>query len=72
MTRVKGNGYISRETTLSKLFRVPSEKWVYSEMKEVALMGATFFPFRVDSLSEGTWCEGKQTGSHESCLPCQK
>ena len=28
--------------------------------------GSKFFPYSVDSLSEGDWCTGKHTGSHES------
>ena len=28
--------------------------------------------FRVDRFLEGTWYEGKQTGSQKRCLPCKK
>ena len=34
-----------------------------------------FFAFRVDPLfkfSDGTWCTGKETGSHKNCLHCRK
>ena len=30
------------------------------------------FPFRLEFFSESGWFTEKQTGSHKSCLPCQK
>ena len=52
------------ETTLLKLFCLPTEKRSTSN-------GSRFFPFRVDLILEGIWCSGEQTGSHRSSLPCK-
>ena len=46
-----------------------AEKGVNSKRKEFA---PKFFPFRVGPFSEGDCCRRKQTGSHKSCLRCQK
>ena len=51
---------------------VPYQKGVYSIKKEFAPTGSKFFPYRADLISEGDWCAAKQTGSHKSCLPCEK
>ena len=56
---------LSREVTQSKWFCLPSEK-------ESSLKGKNLLPRKVDPFSEGTWCAGKQTGSHKSCLPYKK
>ena len=37
--------------------------------KEFALLGSKFFPFSVDSSSEGAWCAGKQTESKKVFSP---
>ena len=44
---------LSGEVSLTKMFRLPSEKGVCSKRKEFAPMGSKFFPFRVDAFSEG-------------------
>ena len=31
-----------------------------------------FLNKRIDNFSEGGWYVGMQTGSHKSCLPCEK
>ena len=49
----------------------PFCKGFYTKRKEFAPKGSKFFPVRVDPISEGTWCAGKQRGSHKSCLPCK-
>ena len=54
------------------LFSSPYWKGVYSKRKEFAPRGSKFYPFRVDPFSEGYWREGKQSGSHKSCIPFQK
>ena len=59
---------ISRETTLSKLFHLPSEKWSTLKRKEFAPIGSKFIPFRVDTFSEGFCCAVQQTEIHKSCL----
>ena len=46
-----------------------------SSEKESSLKGKNllpFFPFRVDPFSEGSWCVGKQRGSHKIFLTCTK
>ena len=63
---------LSRETTLSELFLLLVCKRVYSKRKEYAPLGNKFFPFIVDPFLEGVLCEGKQTGSYKSCLPCKR
>ena len=55
-----------------RIFCLPSENGVYSKRKEFAPMGSKFFHFKVDPFLEGVLHTGKQTGSHESFLPCQK
>ena len=50
---IKGNGYISGDTTLSELLCFLSEN-VYSKRNEFAPIGRKFFPFRVDPFSEET------------------
>ena len=40
-------------------------------MKEFAPRWSKFFPYRVDSFSEGGWCARKQRGNHKDCLPCE-
>ena len=67
---------LSGEVTLSKWFCLPSEKVSTLKGKnllpiEFAPMGSKFFPFRVDSFSEGNWCAGMQKESHKSCFPCK-
>ena len=37
--------------------------------KGSTLKGQNLLPLAVDPLSKVTWCAGKQTGSHKSCLP---
>ena len=45
------------------------KKRVYSKWKEFAPVGGSkFFPFRVDPFLNGHGVQGKQIGSHESCL----
>ena len=59
----------------SNYFRIvlaPFWKGIYSKRKEFASFGSKFFPFRVDSISEGTRQAGKPTGSHNNCLPWKK
>ena len=59
----RGSDALSKETALSKLFLLPSEKGSTLKRKYF------FFPFRVDdSFSEGMLRTGKQTGSHAKCL----
>ena len=58
----------SGEATLSNCFSLPSEKGSSLKGKNLLPMGANYFPFRVDLLSEGTWCAGLKTGSQKSCL----
>ena len=41
-----------------------------STFKGKTSLGKEFFP--LNPSLEGTWCAGKQTGSHKSCPPCQK
>ena len=42
-------------------------------MKVFALIGNIFFfPFSVNTISEGSLCAEKQTGRHKSCLQCRK
>ena len=45
---------------------------VYFRGLKVGSPCSKFFPCRVDSFSEGTWCAGKQTGFRKSFLPCMK
>ena len=75
---LKVSGLIFRVGYSVKLVCLPSERF-YSKRKEFALLwskfflfivdlaplGSMFFPLRVDPLSEGIWCAGKQTGSHK-------
>ena len=54
MSWVKQNGnmiHFQERQLLSKLFWLPSEKGVYSEMKEFAPLGSKFFPLRIDPLT---------------------
>ena len=44
-------------------------KGIYSKRKEFAPHGSKFFPFRVDSFSDGARFAELQTGSHKICLP---
>ena len=53
----KGMNKLSGETTLSKLFFLPFEKW--STLKE--RICSQFFSFREDPFSGWDWCTGKQT-----------
>ena len=48
------------------------KEWICSQpfWKGSTLKGRKFILFEVDPFSEGTWCIGKQTGSHKNCLPC--
>ena len=63
----------SREAIQSKFCCCPSEKG--STLNGRNLLSkesdANAFPFRVDPLSEGAWCAGKQTGSCKNDLPYQ-
>ena len=43
-----------------------------SFLKGVHSKGSKFFPFREDPFQLGVGVQGKQTGSHKSCFPCQK
>ena len=52
---------VSRETSMSKLFLLFSEKKVSSKRKEFASLGSKFFHFRVGPFSKGTWYVEKQT-----------
>ena len=63
---------LSMETTLLKLFFVPSVKGSYQKGTNLALPGSKFLSFRVDPFSEGHWSIEEQTGSHKSCLSCNK
>ena len=56
---------------MSKRFCIPSEKRVYIERKDFAPIGSKFFPFNVNPLFRRGTCVEKQTGSHNSCLPCK-
>ena len=53
---------LSGEATLLNLFCLPPEKWCSQKGKN---LGSTFFPFGVDSFSEGAGCAGKQTENHK-------
>ena len=50
----------------------PFWKEVYFKAKNWLFPGNKFFPFNVDPFSEGTYCAGKQTENHKSCLPPKK
>ena len=66
---LKWSGYTFRERQLLFTFPTPqacSEQGAALKRKKI---GSKFFPFRVDSLSKGDSFSGKQTGSHNSCLP---
>ena len=56
---------LSGKTTLAKIVWLALWKGAFSKRKEFAPLGVC--PF-----SEEAWFAGKQTGSHESCLPCVK
>ena len=64
---------LSRETTLSKLFCLPSEERFYSKKKEFAPLGSKFFPFSVDPFSEED-CHTVhvKANSKSHYLPCEK
>ena len=57
---------LSIEATLSKLLFAPFCLLYYE--KKISPRGRKLFSFRVDPISEGTLCTGKQTGSHQSGL----
>ena len=44
----------------------PLLKVVYSKKKKTIPSGSKFFPLKVDPFSKGSWCTGKQTGSHKN------
>ena len=55
----------SRETILSNIL-LPSGKGYFLKSKEFAPLGNIFFPFRVNTFSEGDRCIGKHTRSQPS------
>ena len=57
------------QTTLSKVFCLPSENGSTHKRKNLLPWGAGFFPFIADQFSEGNLCAGKQTGSHNKNCP---
>ena len=66
---LRGMNTLSGETTLSKLFCLPSEKGSTLKGKNLLPIGSKFFPFRVDPFLEGAWCTENQIGTHKSYLP---
>ena len=62
---------LSREVTVPKLFRLPSEKRS-TLREELAPLGGKFFPFKVDPFSEGDWCIGKQKRKLQKFSPLYK
>ena len=51
-----------------EVFLLPLEKKNIKKRKEFAPIGSTFFPFRVDSFSEGTWYVGNRKSQRLSPL----
>ena len=58
---IKGSWYTYRGGNSIKIALFPFWKSVYSKRKEFAPHGSKFFPSRIDPISEGAWCAGKQT-----------
>ena len=55
------DGYTFKGENSVKLFLLPSKKGSTLNGKTLSPLGAIFFLIRVDALSEGGWCTGKQT-----------
>ena len=68
--KVNGNWYTFKGGNSFKFVFLPLWKWVYPKGKNLLSRGAN--SFLEQTLSERTWCAGKQTRSHKSCLPCKK
>ena len=78
---------LSGESAISKLFYLPSENGFIKRKDFFVLGSKFFlfrvypllrrgkenklFPIGGNSFSEAASCAGKQTGSHNSCLPCK-
>ena len=63
----------SREVTLVKFFKPPSEKESTIKGKNLLPMRANSFLLYVDDFMEGHWCIGPQKiGTRKSYLPCKK
>ena len=56
LTRFKGTGDVFRGRQLCP--NCLPTFWQWTKRKELAPLGSKFFPFRVDPLSDGTWCTG--------------
>lgn len=63
-----GMDALARETTLLKMFLHPFSVGVYFKWRGFVVREKVI-PFRVDHLTQGAGCTGKQTGSYLCYIP---
>ena len=59
-SNIKGNRRTFKRDNSVKTGRPPFRKGVYSKKKAFAPLGSKFFPFRIHSFWERTWCAEKE------------
>ena len=69
--QLRGMNTLSGETTLSNC-AFSLLKTVYSKRKEFTHKGSEFFPFKIDSFSEGVCVQERKHEAAKSCLPLAK